>query len=65
VVCSWVAKTPTISPVVPTITPAERSNSPPIISNDTATAMIPNCAEDSSHVEAPAALRNASVNTLK
>ena len=36
-----VAITPSNAPAVPTMTPAERSNSPLIISSPTATAMIP------------------------
>ena len=36
-----VAITPNSAPAVPTITPADRSNSPLIISSPTATAMIP------------------------
>jgi len=54
---SLVARTPTTRPVVPTIAPAERSNSPPIINSATATAMMPNWADDSSQVEAPPAVR--------
>ena len=40
---SWerVISAPSNSPLVPVMTPAERSNSPPIISSATATAMIP------------------------
>ena len=34
-------------PVAPVMAPAERSNSPPIISRDTATAMIPSVAATS------------------
>ena len=36
-----------VTPLAPVITPAERSNSPPIIKSDTATAMIPSGAATS------------------
>ncbi len=43
------------------MTPAERSNSPPIMSIATATAMIPKVEADSSHTPAPARVRNCGV----
>ena len=36
-----VVRMPISRPVLPVITPADRSNSPPIISSATATAMMP------------------------
>ena len=56
---------PTMSPVEPTMVPADRSNSPPIMSRATAIAMIPNSAEESSQVATPPAVTNASVIAAK
>ena len=44
---------PVVSPVVPVIAPAERSNSPPIISRATATAMMANAEDVKIQVLAP------------
>jgi hypothetical protein len=43
------------------MTPVDRSNSPPIISSATATAMIPIREEPFSHVLTPSSDRNLSV----
>ena len=56
---------PISSPVVPVITPAERSNSPPIISSATATAMIPSVEATSVQFAMPLSVPNASVVTQK
>ena len=61
----WVVKAPTSSPVVPVIAPAERSNSPPIMSMATATAMMPNNDAEYSQVAVPAGDRNAFVASEK
>src|SRR5919198_1622035 len=42
--CACVARYPSSRPELPIMTPAERSNSPPIISSATGTATIPYCA---------------------
>ena len=60
-----VVRTPTTRPVKPVMAPADRSNSPPIISKDTATAMIPMVDAPRSQVLAPAAVAKASVVTAK
>src|SRR4051812_32533014 len=52
---------PVIRPVVPVIAPADRSNSPPIISSATTTAMIANEDEKKIHVLAPAGRAKAFV----
>ena len=51
-----VIRMPVVRPVVPIIAPADRSNSPPIISSATATAMMPNADEVKIHVLAPRGL---------
>ena len=51
-----VIKMPVVRPVVPIIAPADRSNSPPIISIATATAMMPNDEAVKIQVLAPARL---------
>ena len=56
---------PVIRPVVPVIAPADRSNSPPIISRATATAMIANDDEVKIQVLAPAGWANAVVVSAK
>ena len=50
-----VIKMPVVRPVVPTMAPADRSNSPPIISSATATAMMPNDDDVKIQVLAPPA----------
>ena len=50
---------------MPVITPAERSNSPPIISSATATAMIPIVEATSVQFAIPLSVPNASVVTQK
>ena len=60
-----VVSSPISSPVVPVITPAERSNSPPIISSATATAMIPIVEATSVQFAIPLSVPNASVVTQK
>ena len=55
---NFCANNPTMIPVEPVITPAERSNSPPIINNPTATAMMPSGAATSSHEAVLPALPN-------
>jgi hypothetical protein len=52
---------PVIRPVVPVMAPADRSNSPPIISSATATAMIANDDDVKIQVLAPAGRANAVV----
>ena len=54
-----------VSPAVPVITPADRSNSPPIISRATATAMMPMVEAGSSQLATPAPLRNTSESAAK
>ena len=49
----------------PVIAPAERSNSPPIISRATATAMMPMVEAERSQVLAPLAVAKTSVVTAK
>ena len=44
-----------ITPAAPIIEPIERSNSPPIISIEAATAMMPSCAETSRKLMMPGA----------
>src|SRR5215213_2739053 len=56
---------PVIRPVNPVMAPADRSNSPPIISNATATAMMANDDDVNTHVLAPDGRANASVLTAK
>ncbi len=48
------ATMPTVSAVVPVITPADRSKCPPIMSSATATAMIPSVEAGSSQLATPA-----------
>src|SRR5918996_90351 len=60
-----VVSTPISRPVEPVITPAERSNSPPIISNATATDMIPIVEATSVQFAIPLSVPNASVVTQK
>ena len=55
--CQWDIMMPVIRPVVPVIAPADRSNSPPIISSATTTAMIANDEDSKIHVLAPAGQR--------
>jgi len=52
-------------PVEPVMTPAERSNSPPIINRATATAMMPSGAAPSSHEADVAAVENFSLVAQK
>ena len=59
--CQWDIMMPVIRPVVPVIAPADRSNSPPIISSATTTAMIANDEDVKIHVLAPAGSANAVV----
>src|SRR4051812_23986797 len=54
----WTATIPTVSAVVPVITPADRSKCPPIISSATATAMIPSVEATSSQLAIPLSERN-------
>src|SRR3954470_7976046 len=49
---------PTVSAVVPVITPADKSKCPPIISSATATAMIPRVEATSSQLAIPLSERN-------
>src|SRR5918996_919583 len=60
-----VAMTPMNSPAVPVITPAERSNSPPIIRSATATAGIPIVDATSVQLAAPSSVPKSSVVTAK
>ena len=60
-----VVSNPITRPVVPVITPAERSNSPPIISSATATAMIPYDEATSVQLAMPLSVPKASVVTQK
>src|SRR5262245_1221927 len=53
-----VARIMTTSPVVAVITPAERSNSPPIMSSAMATAMMPSVEAGSSQIATPSRERN-------
>ncbi len=50
---AFVTSRPMKSPVEPTMTPAERSNSPPIINRATATATMPVLAAESLHRAIP------------
>ena len=59
--CQWDIMMPVIRPVVPVIAPADRSNSPPIISSATTTAMIANDDDVKIQVLAPAGSANAVV----
>ncbi len=61
----WVIMMPVIRPVVPVIAPAERSNSPPIMSSATATAMMANDEAVKIHVLAPAGCAKAAVVSAK
>ena len=56
----WTANSPANIPVVPVITPADKSNSPPIISSATAMAVSPKFAEASRYVAVPAQLSHVS-----
>src|SRR5205085_6729511 len=60
-----VIKMPVVSPVVPIMVPADRSNSPPIISIATATAMMTKFDAVKIQVLAPLGFENASVVTVK
>jgi hypothetical protein len=60
-----VVRTPTTSPVNPVMAPAERSNSPPIISSATATAMMPIVDAPRSQVLDPLAVAKAAVVVAK
>src|SRR3954447_16342981 len=60
-----VETTPTVSAVVPVITPAERSKWPPIISIATATAMMPSVEAGSSQFATPRTERNTGDCTAK
>src|SRR5919106_1912665 len=60
-----VAMTPMNSPAVPVITPAERSNSPPIIRSATATAGIPIVDATSVQLAAPSSVPKSSGVTAK
>src|SRR4249919_2378476 len=54
----FVARMAMVKPAVPVMTPAEMSNSPPIMSRPTATAMMPYVDAMSSQFEIPAAELN-------
>src|SRR4051812_37928452 len=54
-----VARIPIIRPAEPVITPADRSNSPPIISRATTTAGMPMVAATSVQFEMPSSFRNS------
>ena len=54
-----VARMPIIRPAVPVITPAERSNSPPIISSATTTAGMPIVDATSVQLAMPSSCRNS------
>src|SRR5215217_4755719 len=60
-----VVSSPSRRPVVPVMTPAERSNSPPIISSATATAMIPSVDATSVQLAIPLSVPNESVLSQK
>src|SRR5829696_582086 len=60
-----VAITPMNRPDVPVITPADRSNSPPIMSRATATATMPRVEAGSSQFATPEGLRNTSDSSAK
>ena len=60
-----VVSTPTTRPVKPVMAPADRSNSPPIMSSATATAMMPIVEAPRSQVLAPLAVAKTSVVTAK
>ncbi len=60
-----VVSTPTMSPVKPVMAPADRSNSPPIISSATATAMMPIVEAPRSQVLAPGAVAKTLVVAAK
>ena len=60
-----VVSSPRRRPVVPVITPADRSNSPPIIRSATATDMIPIVEATSVQLAIPLSVPNASVVTQK
>src|SRR4051794_31911366 len=63
--CQWDIMIPVIRPVVPVIAPADRSNSPPIISIATTTAMIANDDDSKTQVLAPAGSAKAVVLNAK
>ncbi len=52
-------------PMAPVLAPDDRSNSPPIISIDTATAMMPSVAATSSIVDVPSAVPNCPATAQK
>src|SRR5215217_6463221 len=54
-----VARTPIMRPAEPVITPADRSNSPPIISSATTTAGMPIVEATSVQLAMPSSLRNS------
>ena len=58
---SSVASRPITSPALPVITPADRSNSPPIMSSATATAGMPSVEATSVQLAAPSSVPNSSV----
>src|SRR5215207_8027941 len=62
---SSVARMPMNRPAVPVMTPAERSNSPPIMSSATATAGMPSVAATSVQFAAPSSVPNRSVLITK
>src|SRR5829696_1121674 len=62
---SSVAMMPMNRPAVPVITPAERSNSPPIISRATATAGMPSVEATSVQLAAPSSVPNGSAVSAK
>src|SRR3954470_17103905 len=57
--CSSVPRMPIMSPAAPVMTPAERSNSPPIISSATSTAGMPIVDATSVQFEIPSSFRNS------
>src|SRR3954468_3194112 len=57
--CSSVPRMPIIRPADPVMTPADRSNSPPIISNATSTAGMPIVDATSVQFEIPSSFRNS------
>ncbi len=62
---SSVARMPIISPELPVMTPAERSNSPPIMSRATATAGMPSVEATSVQLAMPSSVMNSDVVTVK
>ena len=60
-----VVSRPSSRPVVPVIAPADRSNSPPIISSATTTAMMPSVEATSVQLATPPSVRKLSAVTAK